>query len=83
VGFGTEGIFLLLLGFLFLGPKQLQGLLKQVARVKAQIAEASRSLESQIAGEISSTHEKALVDAISAELISAEASPKAAAEQQT
>jgi hypothetical protein len=83
VGFGTESIFLLLLGFLFLGPKQLQGLLKQVARVKAQIAEAGRSLESQIAGEISSTHEKAQVEAIVAEVIHAEASPKLGVEQQT
>jgi hypothetical protein len=83
VGFGTESIFLLLLGFLFLGPKQLQGLLKQVARVKAQIAEARRSLEAQIAGEISGTQEKVQVEAIPAELIHAEASPKSAAQQQT
>ena len=80
MGFGTESIFLLMLGFLFLGPKQLQGLLKQMARVKAQIAEASRNLESQIAGEISSTQEKARVEATPAVLIHAEASPKSAAE---
>jgi Sec-independent protein translocase protein TatA len=51
MGFGIEMIFLLLLGFLVLGPKQLRALLGNVAKAKAQFEEASRGIKSQLASE--------------------------------
>jgi Sec-independent protein translocase protein TatA len=52
MGFGMEMIFLLVLGFLVLGPKQLRTLLGHVARVKAQVEEVTRGLKSQVASEV-------------------------------
>jgi Sec-independent protein translocase protein TatA len=49
VGLGTEILFVLMLGLLVLGPKQLHTLLGRVARAKAQFEEASRSFKSQFA----------------------------------
>ena len=42
MGLGTEILFMLMLGLLVLGPKQLHALLGHVARAKAQFEEASR-----------------------------------------
>jgi Sec-independent protein translocase protein TatA len=52
MGFGMEMVFLLMLGFLVLGPKQLRTLLGHVARAKAQFEEASRGLKSQLSSEL-------------------------------
>jgi Sec-independent protein translocase protein TatA len=52
VGFGTEIVFALMLGFLVLGPKRLHTLLLDAARAKAKFAEASRGFKSQLAGEL-------------------------------
>jgi Sec-independent protein translocase protein TatA len=52
VGFGTEILFILMLGLLVLGPKQLHTLLGHVARAKAQFEEASRGFKSQLAAEL-------------------------------
>jgi len=52
MGFGVEMIFLLMLGFLVLGPKQLRALLGHVARAKAQFEVASRGLTSQLSSEL-------------------------------
>jgi Sec-independent protein translocase protein TatA len=52
MGFGMEMIFLLMLGFLVLGPKQLRALLGHVATVKAQVEEVTRGLKSQLASEV-------------------------------
>jgi Sec-independent protein translocase protein TatA len=51
MGFGMEMIFLLILGFLVLGPKQLRTLLGHVSRVRAQVEEMTRGLKSQLASE--------------------------------
>jgi Sec-independent protein translocase protein TatA len=48
VGFGTELLFVILLGFLILGPKQMRVMLGQVARAKAEIEKATRSFKSQL-----------------------------------
>jgi Sec-independent protein translocase protein TatA len=56
VGLGTEILFVLLLGLLVLGPKQLHTLLGRVARAKAQFEEASRSFKSQLAAEVDAAH---------------------------
>ena len=52
MGVGTEILFILMLGLLVLGPKQLHTLLGQVARAKAQFEEASRGFKSQLAAEL-------------------------------
>ena len=52
MGLGTEMLFILLLGLLVSGPKQLHTLLGHVARAKAQFEEASRGFKSQLAAEL-------------------------------
>jgi Sec-independent protein translocase protein TatA len=56
VGLGTEILFVLMLGLLVLGPKQLHTLLGRVARAKAQFEEASRGFKSQLAAEFDAAH---------------------------
>jgi Sec-independent protein translocase protein TatA len=48
MGFGTEILFVLVLGFLLWGPKRLPAILGHVARAKTQFEKASRSLKSQL-----------------------------------
>ena len=62
MGFGTEILFMLLLGLLVLGPKQLHTLLGHVARAKAKFEEASRGLKSQLA-ELDTAHQEGESDA--------------------
>jgi Sec-independent protein translocase protein TatA len=57
VGLGTEILFMLMLGLLVLGPKQLHTLLGHLARAKAQFEEASRGFKSQLAAELDSAHQ--------------------------
>jgi Sec-independent protein translocase protein TatA len=52
VGFGAEILFMIVLGFLFLGPKRLPTILGHVARAKAQFERATRSLKSQLEAEL-------------------------------
>jgi Sec-independent protein translocase protein TatA len=62
VGLGTEILFILMLGLLVLGPKQLHALLGHVARAKAQFEEASRGFKSQLA-ELDTVHQDGETDA--------------------
>jgi Sec-independent protein translocase protein TatA len=62
VGFGTEILFILMLGLLVLGPKGLHTLLGHVARAKAQFEEASRGLKSQLAAELDAAHQEGKTD---------------------
>lgn len=62
MGLGTEILFILVLGLLILGPKQLHTLLGHVARVKAQVEEASRGFKSQLAAELDATNVKQQTD---------------------
>jgi Sec-independent protein translocase protein TatA len=62
VGFGTEILFILMLGLLVLGPKQLHTLLGHVARAKAQFEQASRGFKSQLAAEFDATHQAGKTD---------------------
>ena len=52
MGFGTEILFLLMLGLLVLGPKRLHTMLAHVARAKAEFEDASRGFKSQLAAEL-------------------------------
>ena len=58
MGLGSEILFILMLGLLLLGPKQLHTLLGHVARAKAQFEEASRGFKSQLAVELDATHQE-------------------------
>jgi Sec-independent protein translocase protein TatA len=58
VGLGAEVLFMLMLGLLVLGPKQLHTLLGHVARAKAQFEEASRGFKSQLAADLDATHQE-------------------------
>jgi Sec-independent protein translocase protein TatA len=62
VGFGTEILFVLMLGLLLLGPKQLHTLLGHVARAKAQFEEASRGFKSQLSAELDAAHQDGKTD---------------------
>jgi Sec-independent protein translocase protein TatA len=50
VGFGTEIVFMLVLGLLVLGPKRLPAVLGYIARAKAQFERATLSFKSQLHG---------------------------------
>ncbi|HWY03509.1 MAG TPA: hypothetical protein VNX60_07560 [Candidatus Acidoferrum sp.] len=63
MGLGTEILFILMLGLLVLGPKQLHALLGHVARAKAQFEEASRSFKSQLAAELEAANQDGGTDA--------------------
>jgi Sec-independent protein translocase protein TatA len=63
VGLGTEILFILMLGLLVLGPKQLHVLLRHIARAKAQFEEASRGFKSQLAAEFDVAQQKGETDA--------------------
>jgi Sec-independent protein translocase protein TatA len=52
VGLGIDIVFILMLGLLVLGPKQMHTLLGHVARAKAQFEEASRGFKSQLTAEL-------------------------------
>jgi len=56
VGFGTEILFVLMLGLLVLGPKRMHTMLGHVARAKAQFEKASRGLKSQLDAELDAAH---------------------------
>ena len=63
MGLGTEILFILMLGLLVLGPKQLHTLLGHVARAKAQFEEASRGFKSQLAAELDAAQQDGETDA--------------------
>lgn len=63
MGLGTEILFILMLGLLLLGPKQLHTLLGHVARAKAQFEETSRGFKSQLTAELDSTPQAEETDA--------------------
>ena len=52
MGFGTEILFMLVLGFLLLGPKRLPAILGHVALAKAQLERATRSLTSELEAQL-------------------------------
>jgi Sec-independent protein translocase protein TatA len=52
VGFGTEILFIVMLGLVVLGPKRLHAMLGHVARAKAELENATRGIKSQLAAEL-------------------------------
>jgi Sec-independent protein translocase protein TatA len=63
VGLSSEILFILMLGLLVLGPKQMHTLLGHVARAKVQFEEASRGFKSQFAAELDGRHQDGETDA--------------------
>jgi Sec-independent protein translocase protein TatA len=63
MGLGTEILFILMIGLLVLGPRQMHTLLEHVARAKAQFEEASRGIKFQLAAELDATHREGETDA--------------------
>jgi Sec-independent protein translocase protein TatA len=59
VGFGSEILFVLALGLVLLGPKRLHTMLGHVARVKAELENATRGLKSRLAEELDLKESKA------------------------
>ncbi|MCU1272186.1 MAG: hypothetical protein JWN74_3480 [Acidobacteriaceae bacterium] len=57
MGFGTEILFMLVLGLLLLGPKRLPTILGHIARAKAQFEGATRSFKSQLQAELEGQHD--------------------------
>ena len=60
----TEILFIVMLGLLVLGPKQLHSLLGHVARAKAQFEVASRGFKSRLAAELDAAHQDGETDAL-------------------
>jgi Sec-independent protein translocase protein TatA len=48
VGFGTELLFVFVLGFLLLGPKKLPMIFGHIARAKAQLKHATRDFTAKL-----------------------------------
>jgi Sec-independent protein translocase protein TatA len=52
MGLGTGLPLLFALGFVVLGPKRMQAILGQIAKVKAEFAKSSRDIKSRLAVEL-------------------------------
>ena len=52
MGFGTEILFILMLGLVVLGPKRLHAMLGHVAQAKSELENAARAMKSQLAAEL-------------------------------
>jgi len=52
MAFGPELVMMAGLGFVVLGPKRMQSLLGQVARIRGEIEKASRGLKVQLSEEL-------------------------------
>ena len=52
MGFGSEIIFVLVLGLLLLGPKRMHTMLGHLARAKAQFQQATLGLKSQLSSDL-------------------------------
>ena len=57
MGLGGGILFALLLGLIVLGPRQLQTMLVQVVRAKAQLDNATRGFKSQLVAELDAATE--------------------------
>ncbi len=62
MGFGTEILFMIVLGVLLLGPKRLPTILGHIARAKAQFEKATHSFKSQLEAELEAEERKGKTD---------------------
>jgi Sec-independent protein translocase protein TatA len=52
MGFGTEILLLVVVGFLVLGPKRMQEVVRTVASLKTKLEQTTREIKSQLAAEL-------------------------------
>jgi Sec-independent protein translocase protein TatA len=64
VGFGTEIVFMLLLGLVVLGPKRLHVMLGYVARAKAELENGTRGIKSQLAAQLDGAPQESPTDCL-------------------
>ena len=57
MGFGMEMLFVLMLGLLILGPKQLHTILVRMSQARADLQNATRGLRAQLAVELDAAPE--------------------------
>lgn len=62
MGFGTEILFMLVLGLLLLGPKRLPAILGHIARAKTQLEKATGSFKSHLQAELEAQHDNGEAD---------------------
>jgi Sec-independent protein translocase protein TatA len=62
MGFGTEILFMLMLGLLVLGPKRLHTMLGHMARAKAELENATLGLKSQLTAQLGAEPERSPTD---------------------
>ena len=62
MGFGTEILFMLMLGLVVLEPKRLHAMLGHVAQARAELENATRGIKSQLATELDSTPQDGRTD---------------------
>ena len=55
MGFGTEVLFIVVLGVLLLGPQKVAAILGHIARAKAQLERASGNFKAQLSAELEPT----------------------------
>lgn len=63
MGFGTEILFMLMLGLVILGPRRLHAMLGHVARAKAELEHATRGIKSQLGAELDAVPQEGKTDA--------------------
>src|ERR1700674_4097148 len=61
--FGTEILFVLMLGLVVLGPKRLHAMLGHVARAKAELENATRGIKSRLGAELDAAPQEGKTDA--------------------
>jgi Sec-independent protein translocase protein TatA len=64
VGFGTEILFVLMLGLVVLGPKRLHAMLRHVARAKAELENATRGIKSQLTAQLEAAPQERHTDCL-------------------
>jgi Sec-independent protein translocase protein TatA len=52
MGFGTEVLLLVAIGFLVLGPRRMHEVVRQVASLKAKLQQSTREITSSLAADI-------------------------------
>jgi Sec-independent protein translocase protein TatA len=52
MGFGTEVLLLVVIGFLVLGPKRMHEVVRQAASLKAKLQQSTREITSSLAADI-------------------------------
>ena len=62
MSFGTEILFMLMLGLVVLGPKRLHSMLGHVARAKAELENAIRGTKSQLAAQLDPAPQESQTD---------------------